>query len=175
MPLYTDLANMMKQGWPSIVQATRVGVSTIVGLFYALKDGIYIVSESILAAVQAIAAGIGGIGVAAGKLLSGDVGGAAKALAEGWEAGKNRIKLAGENIVAQVMVNDKAIKAALGQDGRDVSLAAAKLPPAPKLNDWVPKPDAAKTVAAAAAVPLDDVAKRVMEGKLRVQEDFIAD
>jgi lambda family phage tail tape measure protein len=155
MPAFTDLANWFKDGWPSIVQAFRVGVSTIVGLFYALKNGVYIVTESILATVEALASAVGGVGRAAAKLAQGDLTGASEAIAKGWEGAKDRIKLAGANIVTQVMENDKKIRLATAADGRDASIASAKNPKTGKA--WVAKPKEEKAQAAAAvrADPFD--------------------
>lgn len=126
LPALTDLADWFKDGWPSIVQVFRVGISTIAGLLYAFKDGLYIVTESILAGIEAIGAGVGGVAAATVKILSGDLAGAQDALAKGWEGAKARIKLAGENIVAQVMENDKKIRMAVGDDGRSISIAEAR-------------------------------------------------
>jgi hypothetical protein len=175
MPAYTAMANMMQEGWPSIVRATRIGVSTIVAMGYALADGLYIVKESIQATFSVIGNGLGAIAAATVLFMSGDLAGAKNALAAGWEGAKDRIKLAGKDIVAVVMANDAAIKTAIGADDRSATIAAAATP-AIKGKDWVGKPDtAAKAAAPGPAIPLDDVAKRVMEGALRAQEDFIAD
>jgi hypothetical protein len=173
MPLYTDMANMMKEGWPSIVQATRIGVSTVVGLFYALKDGVYIVYEPIRAVMDAIALGIIGLGTAAAKLAQGDVKGAGNALALGWEMAKDRVKQAGANIVAEVMANDAKIKLATGGDGRDASIASAKVGPIKKLKGWQGKPED-EAEDAAAAGQKDDVAKSLLEKAMKEQEAIIA-
>lgn len=166
MPLYTDMANMMKEGWPSIVRATRIGVSSVVALFYGLKDGVYIAYESIHASLDAISSAVIGLGAGMARLASGDVKGAGEALSLGWEMAKDRIKLAGDNIVAQVMENDRKIRLATADDGRDASIQSVKLPPVKKLKDWTPAPEAAES-------QVDDVAKRIMEGALKEQEAAI--
>jgi hypothetical protein len=173
MPIYTDMANMFKEGWPSIVQATRVAVSSVLVIFYGLKNGFYIVTESILAALSALGSGLGGIGTAIARFMSGDLSGASKALTAGWDGAKDRLKLAGDGIVAQITENNKRIAAAAATDGRDASLASSKLPQVKKGKAWkdADKDDEKNGPAGL----LDDVAKRIMEGKLKVQEDFIAD
>lgn len=171
MPLYTDLMNLFKEGWPSIVQATRLGVSSVMFLVYAMADGIYIAKESIKASFSVIGNGIGAVAAASVLAMKGDFSGAKNALASGWEDAAERVKLAGSNIVDQVMRNDRAIMAATGNDGRDASIENAKLSPVAKGKDWVAKP---KDEKAAARGPLDDPAKKLLEGQLKAQEAFIA-
>ena len=167
MPLYTDMANAMKDGWPIIVQATRAGVAGVVAAFYGLKVSIYIVTESILATIQGLGAGLGGIGVAISQLSSGNVKGAVKAVVDGWIGSKNRIKEAGSNIAIQMAASDKAIALAAAADGRSASIDDSKLPPDSPGKTWK---DADKKAKGA----VDDEAKKVLQGKLAEQEAFIS-
>lgn len=152
MPALTDLANFFKDGWPKAVGAFRIGMGTMTGLFYALKDGVYIVAESILGSVHSIGLALGGLGAAFAKALTGDFSGAKEALLGGLTDAQARFMQIGTNIVAQVMHNDAAIKMALGQDDRRDSLSAA----AGKVDGkngkaWVAKPKEAPAPAAAPA------------------------
>ena len=171
MPLFTDMANLFKQGWPELVQVTRVGVSSIMFFVYAMADGIYIAKESIKASFSVIGNGIGAVAAASVLAMKGDFSGAKNALASGWEDAAERVKLAGSNIVEQVMKNDRALEMATGNDGRNASIDSAKLSPVAKGKDWVAKP---KDEKAAARGPLDDPAKKLLEGQLKAQEAFIA-
>lgn len=147
MPALTDLANWFQEGWPSMVRAFRIGTSTITGLGYAMADGIYIVAQSIIASVGIIKDGVVGIATAAARILAGDVKGAGEAFANGWEKAKDRVKIAGENIVAQVMANDAKIRLATAADGRDASIIASKVTKK-VLKNWTQKPDKEKESAA---------------------------
>lgn len=150
MPALTSLANWFKDGWPSIVRAFRVGVSTIVGLGYAMANGFVIVAEGIVAAFGIVKDVVGGVATALMKAATGDLKGAYQALVGGWDGAKDRLKIAGENIVMQVMENDKKIRLATAGDGRDASIASSKI--AKKVGkSWVGKPDAPDTPSAAAA------------------------
>lgn len=154
MPALTSLANWFKDGWPSIVRAFRVGVSTIVGLGYAMANGFVIVAEGIVAAFGIVKDVVGGVATALMKAATGDLKGAYQALVGGWDGAKDRLKIAGENIVMQVMENDKKIRLATAGDGRDASIASAKI--AKKVGkSWVAKPDAPEAPGAAAAVRQD--------------------
>lgn len=169
MPLFTDMANLFKEGWPSIVRVTRVAIATIVTAFYVLKDAFYIVTESILAGFSAINSVLEGMTAAREKFKNFDYSGMGKAMADGWDNARARIKLAGDGIAAQVSENYKRMQAAAADDGRDASIAASKLPDSTKGKTFVPLPKKERPE------ELDDVAKKIMEGKLKVQEDFIAD
>lgn len=152
MPALTDLANFFKDGWPRVVGAVRIGTSTMVGLFYALKNGVYITAESILGSVQSIGLAVGGVGAAFAKIMTGDFSGAKAALLDGLEDAKTRFMQIGTNIVAQVMHNDAAIRLAVGDDDRKQSLAdAAAGRKAKPGKAWVPKPAAASPAPAAPA------------------------
>lgn len=125
MPVLTDLAEFFRDGWPGIVNVFRVGVSTMVGLGYALKNGIYIVAESILGSLEAIGTGFGSLAEAAYKAMQGRFADAKDALVGGVEAAYERFRQIGTNIVAMVMHNDAAIRFAVGKDDRTRSIGQA--------------------------------------------------
>ena len=168
MPLYTDMANLFKEGWPSIVRATRVGVSSVMFLVYAMADGIYIVKESIMASFAVIGTALMSVGNASMAAMKGDFTGAKEALATGWEDASKRVKLAGSNIVDQVMKNDLAIAMSAAGDGRDAAIAKLAKPTAGKTFEA-----AEKDKKGALGSP-DDDAKKVLQGKLAEQEAFIS-
>lgn len=173
MPALTDLANFFKDGWPKAVGAFRIGMGTMTGLFYALKDGVYIVAESILGSVHSIGLALSGLGTAFAKALTGDFSGAKEALLGGLVDAQNRFMQIGSNIVAQVMHNDAAIKMALGQDDRQDSLATAAGKVGGKTGKaWAPKPkDEPKPTAAPASAyqtylnELDRTLKKLQENE----------
>jgi lambda family phage tail tape measure protein len=139
MPQLTIMANWFQEGWPSMVRAFRVGVGSIAALFYAMSDAAHIAAEGIIAAFGIVYDLVKGVAVALFKAASGDMKGAWDALAGGWEGAKDRIKIAGENIMMQVMENDKNIKLAIAEDGRSASIKSAVIP-TPQLKKWVAKP-----------------------------------
>ncbi|MGI4849317.1 MAG: phage tail tape measure C-terminal domain-containing protein [Janthinobacterium lividum] len=150
MPAFTDLANLFKNGWPSIVQAFRVGTSTITGLGYAIADGIYIAAQSVMAAFDVMNVGIGSIVTALARLATGNVSGAGEALASGWEKAKDRLKTAGDKMVKQVMENDAKIKLATAADGRDASIIDSKVTKQ-QGKSYTPKPTEVKPSAISSA------------------------
>ena len=165
MPLFTDLATYFREGFPSVVNGVRVGVASIIGLFYAMKDGVYIVTESILASVESLGLGLAGIGKAAVLLAFGDVSGAAGQVAKGFDDARGRIKQAGSNIVDQVLKNNQAIRLAFAADDRDKSLAAAARDVDPGgAKKFIPKP---ATAGAGAGADTDALLKRLLQGELQ--------
>lgn len=170
MPILTDFAEFFREGFPFAVNAFRYSMATITSLFYGLKTVVYMVSESIVGSISAIGLALGGVALAGARVLSGDFTGAKEALVSGWSDAKTRLAGIGDNIVAQARHNAGAMRQAWAMDDRN----APGLEKAKDGKTWTPKPTE-KKAAAAAAVPLDDVAKRVMEGKLKAQDDFIAD
>ena len=173
MPLYIDMMNMFKEGWPSIVRVTRIGVSSVMAIFYIMADGIYVVTESIVASFSAIGSGLSALVAASVLAMDGDFASAKNALATGWEDAAKRIKLAGNNIVEQVLKNDRAIEMATGNDGRNASLASSKLADPVTGKAFVAKPKEEKA-AGAGANPNDDPAKKFLQGEIAAQEAFIA-
>jgi len=173
LPIFNDLIDVFKEGWPVFVQLTREAVTAVMVLFYGLKNGFYIITESIIGTLSALASAIVGVAGAAAKFVSGDFAGAATSLATGWDKAKDRIALAGDNIVAQITENNKRIEMAAATDGREASIASARKG-GPEGKDWEAAPDKKKE-AAGRADPIDDVAKKLMEGKIKAEEDLIAD
>jgi lambda family phage tail tape measure protein len=172
MPAYTDIANVFKNGWPSIVQAFRVVVSSVVGLGYAMADGLYIAYRSVKAAIGAIGEAVMGVSAAVVALKNGDLKGAGAAIAGIWDGAKNQVKSAGKDMVDVILENDKKIRLATGADGRNTPIELVKnRPNAGRV--WQPKPTA-ETPKAGPMGPIDDPAKKALEGYLREQEDFIA-
>ena len=131
MPAYTSMANAFMEGWPSVVSAFRVSLSTITALCYAFVDGVYIVAQSVIASVGIIKDSLASVGVALSHVMSGDFKGVADAFADGYDKSKDRLKIAGENILAQVLANDEKIKFAIGDDGRSASIESFRKVPTP--------------------------------------------
>ncbi|MFZ6726159.1 hypothetical protein ACO0K2_11760 [Undibacterium sp. MH2W] len=166
VPAFTAMMNYLKNGWPSVVNLFRVGVSTIVGLVYGIVDGIYIFARSIVAIGEVIGGTLISLGKASLAVMQGDFKKAGEYMTEGWSDAKDRVNDAGKEIVDVIMKNDAAIKQAVGDDGRDASLAASKRD-IPEKKSWVP-PDKKEKESN------KDVAKSVMEGKIKEQEALIA-
>lgn len=170
MPALTDFAVFFKDGFPYAVNVFRYSTATVTSLFYGIKTAVYIAAESILGSLSAIELGLEGIASAGIKVLSGDFSGAKDALVNGWQEAQARLSLVGTNIVEQARHNGDAMRQAWALDDRaDSSQAAKKIG-----KNFVTAPDKA-TDTKDAATPIDDVAKRIMEGKIKAQEDLIAD
>ncbi len=171
MPILTDLAEYFRDGFPMAVNAFRYSMATVTSLFYGLKTVAYLVAESVIASVSAIGSVLGGVATGAARLMLGDFTGAKNALVEGWGDAQKRIGLAGDNIVAQATRNAAAMKLAWGFDDRTATAAGG---PRKRTGTrtFVPKPDEEDDEK---ETPKDDVAKKVMEGALKAQEDLIAD
>jgi hypothetical protein len=171
MPAYTDIANVFKQGWPSIVSAFRVVVSTMVGLGYAMADGLYIAYRSITATVKTISDTIVGLAAASAQLANGNIKGAGDVIAATWGNAKAQVKAAGKDMVDVILENDKKIRLGTGADGRNTPIELAKdRVKAGRVWQPAPKKDDAKQ-------PLgekDDPARKVFEGYIKQQDDLIA-
>jgi hypothetical protein len=167
MPVLTDLAEYFKDGFPYAVRAFRYSMATVTSMFYGLKTVVYMVGESVVGTISAIGSGLGGLALAAGRALVGDFAGAKDALVSGWTDAKARLGQIGDGIVEQARHNAAAMRQAWALDDRADSPSGK-----PKHGKaWVAKPKEDDKPAGL----LDDVAKRVMEGALKAQEDFIAD
>lgn len=149
MPALTSLAVYFRDGWPQIIQAYRIGVSTFVGLGYALKNGIYIVAESILGSLESIGIAWIGLHLAIQQAAKGNFSAAGDALTAGATDALARFKGIGSNIVAQVIANDAAIRLAVG-GGDDPVKGGIDFG---KGNGWGGKKFEAKPAPAAAAPP----------------------
>lgn len=165
MPALTDFAEFFKDGFPFAVNVFRYSMATITSLFYGLKTVVYMVAESIVGSVSAIGSVLGGVATAGALVLTGDFIGAKNALVSGWTDAKARLGGIGDNIVAQAQHNANAMRQAWAMDDRNApGVAAAKTG-----KTFIPKPEKPKETA------FDDVAKRVMEGAIKVEEDLIAE
>jgi hypothetical protein len=118
MPVLTDLAVFLKDGFPAAVDLFRVGMATITSLFYGLKTVVFIVAESVVGSISAMASAIAGVATAAAKALTGDFAGAKEALVTGWENTNTRIGDIGNNIVEQSRHNGDAMRLAFAGDNR---------------------------------------------------------
>lgn len=164
MPALTDFAEFFKEGFPFAVNVFRYSMATVTSLFYGLKTSVYIVAESILGGIESMGAAITGLASASILALRGDFSGAKDALVRGWTEAKERIGKVGENIVAQARHNADAMRQAWALDDRRDGLRAG-----PRGKPWVPKPDVPKAVTA----EKDDVAKAILEGRIKELEGFI--
>lgn len=172
LPAYTDIANVFKEGWPSIVQAFRVVVSTIVGLGYAMADGLYIAYRSVKAVILGIGEATQGIAAAAAQVANGNIKGAGEVLAKTWDAAKNQVKSAGKDMVDVIMENDKKIRLATGADGRNTPIELVRGRPKAG-RQWEPKPKEDETKPGPMG-PKDDPERARFVGFLHEQADFIA-
>lgn len=168
MPILTDLAEYLKDGFPYAVNAFRYSMATITSLFYGLKTAAYIVSESVLGSLSAIGSVLSGIGTASAKLLRGDFDGAKDALVSGWGDAKNRLGEIGDGIVIQARHNADAMRQAWAMDDRtDSPVAKIK-----KGKNWVAKPSEEDGVAAAVKADPFDAAMNNL-GSQKAGIDFV--
>lgn len=170
MPILTDLAEFFREGFPFAVNVFRYSMATVTSLFYGLKTSVYIVAESVIGSIQAIGNVLAGLAAAASRALVGDFAGAKVALVAGWTDAKERLNEIGKGIVTQASHNAAAMRQAWAFDDRRAGLNAA--PPESAGRGWTPAPKKDDKIPAG---PIDDAAKKFMEGKLKEQEDLIAD
>jgi len=116
MPLLTDLADFFKGGFPIAVQAFRYSIAIITSLFYGLKTVVFIITESIVGAFDAIEIG----------------------LTKGWKAAKERLNQIGTNIEEQARRNRAAMLLAFGADSLTAGEAPSGSPSGGKT--WVGNP-----------------------------------
>lgn len=147
MPVLTDLANLLKDGWPKTISVFRYSMALVTTTFYEFKEGLYVIGKVFIETLGMMAVGIAGISMATAMLLTGDVSGAAHAIASAWEEAKSRVLKAGDDMVAQNEKNVKAIRLAWGKDSMDAANGNQAEEKARKGKDWVPAPDKPKKTA----------------------------
>ena len=147
MPLMTDLAEFFKDGFPGAVNAFRKSMAVVTTLFYGLKETVYVVAESILGSIDAMARGITGLAVAAAHAFTGDFSGAREAMLSGWSEARDRMAQIGANIVAQHQHNAAAVRQAWAKDDRTASIADDV-----KRKSWVPRSKKNDDIEARAAI-----------------------
>lgn len=113
MPVLTDLADFFKDGWPTAVQVFEYGVALMVTILQGLKNGVYIVTETILAAFESIGTSVMGVVNALGRAVRGDFQGALQELAFGGQAVRQRWSDYMDNIAASSERASNRIKLSL--------------------------------------------------------------
>jgi lambda family phage tail tape measure protein len=172
MPALTNLADFFKDGFPFAVRAFRYSFATVTSLFFGLQTVVYVVTESVLGSIESIGIGIGALGTAFYRAVTGDMAGAKQALVQGWEEAQNRFAQIGDNIVAQARNNRDAMALAWGLDDRMQSIGEARAEAAQRnegLKSWTPKPakkdDSGQSAYAAYLAELDRMAAKIEQNE----------
>ena len=118
MPLLTNFAEYLKDGWPSAVNVFRYTTASIASLLIGLDESVYISVTSIIAGLTSIVDVGEGVGYALIKILEGDLSGAADELSKGWHNAEKTISDAGSRIVDHSRKNAAAMKLAWAFDDR---------------------------------------------------------
>lgn len=137
MPLLTDLASFFQDGFPTAVKAFDVSLAVVTTGFYSIKTAVFGVSEIILGAFGSITSLLGGLGIAAARVLSGDFSGAKDIMVAAWTDAQKRLREIGTNIEAQAKHNAAAVKLAWASDSRTAMVTPNATTPTGK--SWVAK------------------------------------
>jgi hypothetical protein len=141
MPILTDLADVLPEGFPFVVNAFRYSMATLVSIFYGLKEVAYIVSEAVIQSFKAMGDVVSRVVGAIAKAATGNVEGAwndLKAVPD--DLGK-RWNAFGDNVVAQSVRNAKAMALAWGADNFNADPARTPRRPA---RSGFPSPEAGR-------------------------------
>lgn len=116
MPLFTDLATFLREGFPFAVRAFRYSMATLTTLFYGLKEAAYLTGEAVIQSFGAMGDIVTRVATALGQAVSGNFQGAVDTLMAApndlgarWAAFLN-------NAAAQSKHNIEAVKLAWGAD-----------------------------------------------------------
>lgn len=153
MPILTNLAKYLQEGWPSAVNFFRGVTASFASILLGLDSAAYLAIKGTIASLTAFVDVTVGIVKAIGMLATGDVKGAQASLATGWENAGKTMKAAGADMVKHAQETVSALKLAWAVDDRSNPLGA--------------KPAAGKTFVAAAAV---ETAKEVIAGLTDAQK-----
>jgi hypothetical protein len=174
MPLFSDLADFFRDGFPSAVWGFRASMATVVSLFYGLKEVVYIVTESIVASLDSIEIMLTGLALGGVRLLKGDFASAAEVVGQAWENAKKRVGEAGEGIVIMSQRNIAAIKLAWGADNFTAQDQVADHEKKRKKKNWVAAPKEPEKPKEPQTVRLEeDPAKALLETQLKTYERAI--
>jgi peptidoglycan hydrolase-like protein with peptidoglycan-binding domain len=175
MPLFTDLATFLRDGFPFAVRAFRYSMATLTTLFYGLKEAAYLTGEAVIQSFGAMGDIVTRVATALGQAVSGNFRAAVDTLMAApndlgarWSAFLN-------NAAAQSRHNIEAVKLAWGTD----NLTAAEQTKAYESEQankrkWVAKPDAPEKANGPITVRLEeDPAKALLETQLKTYERAI--
>lgn len=126
MPILTDLAVSLKDGFPFAVRAFRGSVATVTSLFYGLQMSASMAVRAISGAVDGLTSVFAGMGRAAAAALRGDFSGAGDAIKAGIAGAGDAASDTFDKMVADAMIAQKRIGMAWGQDDRTQSLGEAR-------------------------------------------------
>jgi hypothetical protein len=143
MPILTDLATLLQDGFPGAVKLFRVATATMATLMLGLEESVYIAYKGIEASFQSLEVLLIGGALAITKMLTGEIdnGGAAKIMATAWEDASKRFGRAGDDIIEKSKKIAAENQLAWGVDpaALDSALGIGDVGKTPG-KSWVPKP-----------------------------------
>jgi hypothetical protein len=138
MPILTNFAEYLKDGWPFAVNVFRYTSAQIASLLIGLDEAVYVSVTSIIAGLTSIVDVGEGVGNALIKILQGDLSGAGDELSKGWRNAEKTISDAGDRIVTHSQKNASALKLAWAFDDRSIGAGGV---PQRAGKKWSPAPD----------------------------------
>lgn len=170
IPTLTDLANLLKDGFPSAVEAVRGALLGVVVVFETFKIGALAVYEIGTGAFSGLEIGISASLEAINKALHFDFGGAKKEIADGTAAIEARFNLMLDNVSANLAKAQKNIDLIAGKDSTGAAPKLLEKQPGGKL--YTPPPsDGLKPTASGQIV---DLQKKILDQQLKVLDQFIS-
>lgn len=118
MPILTNFAGYLKDGWPSVVNFFRGITAQFTSILLGLDSAAYIAIKGTIASLTSFVDVTEGIVLAIGKLATGDIKGAQDELKKGWSNAGKTMATAGDDMVKHAENTVKALKLAWAFDDR---------------------------------------------------------
>ena len=118
MPILTNFAGYLKDGWPSVVNFFRGITAQFSSILLGLDSAAYIAIKGTIASLTSFVDVTEGIVLAIGKLATGDIKGAQDELKKGWSNAGKTMATAGDDMVRHAENTVKALKLAWAFDDR---------------------------------------------------------
>jgi len=177
MPLFTDLSDFFRDGFPGAVRAFRYSMATVTTLFYGLKEAAYLTGEAVIQSFGAMGDITARVASALGLALKGHFSEAVDTLmAAPSDLGARWTKFL-DGAAAQSKHNIDAVKLAWGSDNLNAHDQVAAYDQSQKnKKTWVPKPKEGENEKAPRPLTVrleEDPAKALLESQLKTYERAI--
>ncbi len=179
MPLFTDLSDFFRDGFPGVVRAFRYSMATVTTLFYGLKEAAFLTGEGVIQSFGAIGDVTVRVATALGQAMRGEFQAAVNTLMQAPGDLGNRWQTFLDNAAAQSERNIKAVKLAWGADNFDArEQIAAYGNQQQSKKSWVaaPKKEAEEKKQRPLTVRLEeDPAKALLDSQVKSLDRAIQD
>lgn len=171
MPILTEFAELLKDGFPGAVSAFRTSLSTIVGIFEVFEAGAKALYEIVSFDFAALEIGVNASMAAINKAIHFDFSGAKKEVDEGSAAIEARFGVMLDNVTRNRDKANAAYDLASGRDSQTTPTMDDRI----RGKTYFGAIDFGSDDKKASTTPNVDVAKKQLEEQLKALEVFIAE